>query len=635
MLSSRPLPLLLLAITLGAGESTPVRPAAAAEVGTNPSAVPVRPSTAAAITAEELLGHIQYLASEALQGREAGTPGGLLAAEYLAQEYHRFGLAPAGAMVDGRAVFFQTIQVSRVTGVAEGARLTVSQPEGASWVGESGQDFVPLNLVGGRPMASGPVAFAGYAIHAPDLGYDDFAGLDLQGRWALVLRYEPQEKDPRSVFDGQRHSVHAGLLRKVTNCLQRGAVGVLIVTGPLHREDKPDILPKPEGEISETVPRPAGFISRRAASKLLASAHLDLLTLQKDIDADLRPRSAQLPGISLEGGGGVTTTPTITMRNVLASLPGRDPALSAEAVLIGAHYDHIGMGQFDSAAGPAGRGRLHPGADDNASGTAAVLEVAQWMAALPSDQRPRRTVIFASFDAEEKGLIGSAFAAARPLVPERQLIGMINLDMFGHLKGVDISGVVTARGLKDLVQKALAPMPGFPASLAPFPGAGSDHISFYDQRIPVLFLAETYLPPVYHRPEDVWQTIDAPAAAQAAEAAGRLIRAWADVPERLPFFKPQQQAYLGVRPDPKHLAAKDGYHLGQVEADGPAARAGLKAGDVILSLSNRKVTSLLDLIDCLGNSAPGDQVRCTIRRQAETLEVTITLGTRPGGSDHG
>ena len=321
-------------------------------------------------------------------------------------------------------------------------------------------------------------------------------------------------------------------------------------------------------------------------------------------------------------------------RNVLARLPGADPALRGEVVVIGAHYDHLGRGgRFSMAQGDSS---IHNGADDNASGVAAMLEAARRLAAGP---RPARTVVFAAFTGEEIGLLGSAHLAGSSLLPQGRTRAMLNLDMVGRLGAgpLIVYGTDTAEEWQGIVDRAAA------AESVAVRGGGdgfgaSDHTSFYVRDLPVLHFF-TNVHGDYHRPTDDWEKIDAAGLGKVAAVVERVAREVAGRPAALTFRRaaprPQQQvatagygAYLGSVPD--FTPVERGVKLSGVRAGSPAEKAGIRAGDIIVRMGEMEVADLMGLTNALRAHRPGDTVPVTFLRDGRETTVSVTLGSRSG-----
>ncbi|MFV1959779.1 MAG: M20/M25/M40 family metallo-hydrolase, partial [Planctomycetota bacterium] len=316
-------------------------------------------------------------------------------------------------------------------------------------------------------------------------------------------------------------------------------------------------------------------------------------------------------------------TEKVPARNVVGFLPGRDPLLAREVLLLGAHYDHVGLGRFGSLGGT---GRIHPGADDNASGTAAVLELAEWFA-VPA-HRPRRSLLFVLFSGEEKGLLGSRHYVEHPVVPLDDTVAMLNLDMVGRSQGrLHVGGVGTGWGLEALVRLANETY-GFDLSTRSSGVAPTDSMVFFRRHLPVLFFF-TGMHGDYHRPSDTADRIDYASQVRVTLLALDVARALADGDERLVYTEPpppKQRPVLGIRLD--RTPETRGVLLAGVIPKGPAARAGLRAGDVIVALAGHVVKQRRDLLQTLGDMKPGESVPIVVLRGEERIETAIVPGAR-------
>ncbi len=477
---------------------------------------------AASIQGRRVASHVQFLASDFMEGREAGTRGERLAAEYIRAFYAGLGLSPGGP----EGSFFQTFHLDQVSLGESNAFAVVRRGAGGGSLRTDyplDAGFVPFSF---SPSArvEGPVAFAGYGISAPDLKWDDYAGLDVRGRIVLVLRHEPREADPDSPFNGLRATRHAAFLTKVRLAQSKGALALLLVTDPLNHvaedrdpgnrlarwsslmtRDEFDTRPQPDPaqlypEMATDVRIPALHISVAAAEDLLAGTGRSLTAIQEALDTRMKPASRLLDGVEVA----LTTDirrERVPVRNVIARLEGSDPALRDEHVVLGGHYDHVGYGHSGSLTGAWGH--VHPGADDNASGTAAILAVAEALSRAP--ERPRRSILFMHFTAEEKGLMGSRWFVEHPTVPMNKILAMINLDMVGRNdpSQLSVNGDAAAAGLDALVQRIARDEIGL--TINHDAGSGidrSDQWAFALHNVPaVAFFSGEH--DDYHRPSDV------------------------------------------------------------------------------------------------------------------------------------
>ena len=442
-------------------------------------------------SATELTGHVRFLSSDELMGRGVDTAGIRLARDYIGEQFKKYGLLPGG---DGRT-YFQGVEVVTGARLKDGSELTIADqrliPD---------RQWAPLGF-SPSGKAEGEIVFVGYGITAEDYGYDDYAGVDVKGKIALVLRYEPPPKNDRSPF--RRHpqySRHAALRAKADIAWQHGAVGMILIDHHSTEEGEKQLIP-----LRRTLGRSdsglvAAQIAREVLDKTLAEKGISLGALKEKIDRDERP--ASLP-LGLRASLEVQIEKVTSMGdNVIGILPGAVPQSQGEHIVIGAHYDHIGLGYYGTRDGST-EGQIHHGADDNASGIALVLLLAKELSRRPN---PLRTaVVFVAFTGEELGLYGSRRYVAHPALSLRSAKAMINLDMVGRLKDnrLMVAGVDTAREFRGILSQA-----GLGLEMEMSPGvARSDHVSFYDNNIPVLHFY-TGVHEDYHRPTDTWEKLN-------------------------------------------------------------------------------------------------------------------------------
>ncbi len=565
---------------------------------------------------------VTWLADPARTGRGVGTPGIDAAADWIEAQMKAIGLAPAGA--EGyRQVFDAPV----------GARLLDGNTLALGGRAERLLlDWLPFTFSDDGKVEA-EVVFAGYGITAADLAYDDYAGIDVKGKIVLVAQDFPGEADPKSPFRDPKNHRYGEWRYKVTNARDHGAAAVLAVRDDWNHPGKDDI-PAWKGSPSSR----AGLVAARVTLAALKEAGVDVPALAIPIAADLKPRSKVLPiRAALQVAVAHDRARTA---NLVGRIAGSDPAVADECVVVGAHYDHLGLGG-ESSASPEQIGQPHLGADDNASGTAALLAVARAFASQPA---PRRTVIFAAFSGEELGVLGSAFFVKNPpagcTVPKMQL--MVNLDMVGRPQQgkLYVHGVDTGKGLRELVMKLAGEAPPI-ALKVEMGGEGfgsSDNASFYARDVPVLFLfngAHTD----YHRVSDTPDKIDAAGLAEAARLGWRAARAAADLPERIEVVKvaraqpPAGGGGRGSRPSlgtiPDFAERKDpGVLLTGTVPGSPAEKAGMKGGDVLLRLGTKKILNLQDMQYALTDHRPGDVVEVEYLRDGKSTVVSVTLAER-------
>jgi Zn-dependent M28 family amino/carboxypeptidase len=571
------------------------------------------------------LDSIKALTTPAMEGRGAGTKGLTRAADLLEQRYQSLGLDPAGTRG-----YFQPFSV--ITGAKLAGNNDLHEQIGnAKNVLKLNQDFVPFSF-SSSGEADAPVVFAGYGASAEEFGYDDYAGLDVKGKIVVVFRYEPAGFAAKSGNQGLTQ--HAALITKAINARNHGAKAVVVVNGKLG-DGEQDLLTR-FGSVSG--PENAGVllvqVKNTVAQAWFAATGKSLADVQSQINAATKPASFAFPDrLRLAIHVNIETTHA-TVNNVLAYLPGK----TDEYVIIGAHYDHLGYGNHDSLA-PSQIGQIHPGADDNASGTAGVLELARLLAPLKG-QLPRG-ILFASFAGEELGLLGSADWVKEPTRPLDKAAAMLNMDMIGRIKDekVYIGGVGTGSTFQTILAGAQRNS-NFHLEYSAGGYAASDHTSFVARKIPVLFFFSG-LHSDYHKPSDTWDKIDAPDAARLLDLIANVLLQLDTAADRPRFITVVENndphsgvsgggggygPYFGSIPD--FGQSENGVRFSDVQPGSPAAKAGLKAGDVLVQFGDKPIRNLYDFTDALRRSKVGDVVEVTVQRDAKPLKASVKLEQR-------
>jgi hypothetical protein len=554
---------------------------------------------------------LAWWADDAREGREPGTAGSIQSAERAAETFKRLGLLPAGDTIDGTRSYFQFFEDGGKLGLLPGHRLAVGAHE-FEW----GKEWSLLGGVSEVALDNLQVMFAGYGITAPEHGYDDYAGLDVKGKAVLILRHEPQETTTDSVWNGASPTDHAHFPNKRKNAQDHGAAAVLCVDGPLHHDPANDPLCSLMTHTGDGAV-PVLHVRASVAAALLEGTGPDLLALQTAIDASGKPASRALgcAMVAIKAKTGIVAK----ARNVVALLEGADPALKEEALVIGAHYDHVGRGDYGSPV-PNG-GAVHNGADDNASGAVGVLEVAG--AFVRAGLRPSRSIVFALFDAEEKGLCGSRYYTDHPALPLAKTVAMLNLDMIAFTPrgeclavGADTSDAwktILARAGRDTTLK-LSPAPGRK-------DGGSDHASFIARKIPAIFFF-TGMHPNYHTPNDDASTCDPKIAVEVLKVVCATAFLCTQKTDGL-AFKEETPPVLGVAIEPQ---GEDTLRVRAITPGSGAEKAALAIDDILLSVNGAPVKKFADLRAILRERAPGDTVKVRYRRGAEEREVDVVLG---------
>jgi Tol biopolymer transport system component len=583
---------------------------------------------------------VTLLADDAMEGRGIGTDGLEKAALYLEDEFDRLGLADGGV---NRGQRFEA-EIGVKLGPENELAWSLLNEEPTS--GRISQDFTPLGFSSSREFA-GPVVFVGYGIRAEPLGYDDYEGVDVRGKVALAMRYEPGERDENSPFDGVRPTRWSELRYKALAAREAGAVALIFVSPPAEGDEEPERLPLLRNEVLlSRAGLPVLQITRNTADAWLASAGHDLAGLRADIDGDFQPRSLPLPALEVRGRSDVATTDA-PVRNVAGVLPGRG-ALADEAVVVGAHYDHLGLGGARSLEPDTVS--VHNGADDNASGVAAMLcavpELRRRFASEPGD---RRTLVVLAFAAEEIGLGGSGHYVKEPVFPLDRTVAMVNLDMVGRLR----EGRLSTMGSESAGEwEALLQRNAEDALLSLVTGGDgygpSDQMSFYQNDIPVVHLF-TGAHSEYHTPADDVATLNMEGGGRVADFLAAVLGDLLANSERLTFAATGSApsmggdsrsygAYLGSIPDYTTMASREGgVLLSGVRTDGPADRGGVRQGDTIVEMAGVEILNLYDMTFVLREHRPGETVPLSVLRDGERVQLQVTLGRRgeqPSGGAH-
>ncbi len=573
------------------------------------------------ITAAELEAHVKFLASDALQGRRAGSPGADEAAQYIAREFQRDQLTPLGP--DGS--YLQTFDF--ISGVRLGAKnaFTAETPTGSQMF-RLDSDFRPLGF-SANGACDGPLVFAGYGISLPEKQYDDFAGLDVRDKIVLVFRGSP-------TLDSASQSLEmiSSVRYKATKAKDLGAKAILFVLGPAEKEnDRLIRLSYDQSTGSGDIP--ALSLTQQAADRLVQTTGHTLRQLQESIDGSRTPASCLVPNTRLHIATDVETIPARSS-NVIGYLPGNDPLLKDQVVVIGAHYDHLGMGGEGSGSLKPDTVAVHPGADDNGSGTAGLLELAEAFAAHRNELR--RSLLFVAFTGEELGLLGSAYYVKHPVIPLERTVSMLNMDMIGRLshRTLIVYGTGTAPEFDSLVRAHDADS-AFVLKLVRDGYGPSDQASFYGKQIPVLHFF-TDLHGDYHRPTDTEDRLNYPA----LQSVVRFVDSIATDIDRSPVRpayvavampKPSgamrgYRVFVGTIPD--FGEQTDGMKISGVREGSPAARAGLRGGDIIVKFGGAEIKNLYDYTYALGAHKPGETVEVIVKRGTELVKTEVTLEAR-------
>lgn len=648
---------------------------------------------------------LKFLASDELEGRGPGTKGIDAAAAFIKAEFGKAGLATD--RIDGDA--YQKFELTVRTKLVDPSSLQLVGPDATIDL-KLGTDAEGCSF-GGSGTFDGEIVFCGYAIntsddphgsphgenpHAKDADphstfeYNDFAGIDLEGKIAIVMRRTPQQGNTKSPFQSAHGaSTHEALRTKMLQLAAHKAAAVLFVNDPYsgkHAADErkaaldkeyekveqsaEDFLAIDASEtekstaartkLAEAVKQaksvraanqtadddklmkfgyagngdaklpPAFHISIKTCNDILAGANTTLGKLEAAIDADLKPHSMVIPGWKAKGVETIEKE-RVNVSNVIGVIDGEGP-LADETVIIGAHYDHVGRGGANSLA--PGSTEIHNGADDNASGTTSLIELARRFGKRAQTSKLPRRLVFIAFTGEEMGLLGSERYCKSPLYPLDKTVAMLNMDMVGRLKEdkLIVYGTKTSSRWEPELQKADE---GLDLKLIFKPeGFGpSDHSSFYAKKIPVLhFFTGEHSD--YHRPTDDWDKINYEGMARVTDLIEKVAIDAVTNPQKPDYLEVKgtggpirsgNRPYVGTIPEFGN--EEPGYAISGVAPGSPAEKGGLRGGDRIVKLGGQKITNLDDFDAALRRFPAGTEVEFVVARGKEEITLKVTLGS--------
>ncbi|MEP6818980.1 MAG: M20/M25/M40 family metallo-hydrolase [bacterium] len=638
---------------------------------------------------ERLRAHIEYLASDKLEGRRTGNPGANLAAEYIAREFSRYGLrrsigwdTPGMSILEADSPNRYLQKFPYVAGVELGRGNLLSIRFGGSTGStnlRAGEDWMPLGISSNADLGTTEAVFVGYGITAAELKYDDYSSDRVKNKVALALSGTSDGDNPHGQF-----ARYEDPRWKAIAARNAGAKALIIVAREPNFKD--DRLAQLRYDNAGEVGVPVLAISQQIALRLFGADNMTFLSsLGNDFAKSHSQGATNSTGNPGLAGLGFSNSlqqlsVDIIRREVMASnvvgiLDGSDPTLKNEVIVIGAHYDHLGRGGEGSLA--QREGDIHHGADDNASGVAGMLVLARLFTS--QKLKPRRTIVFMAFSGEEEGLLGSNYYVNHPIVPLANIAAMINMDMIGRMKDnkLIVGGVGTAPEWRQLIADANAPerinvgnKPQSPRDMPrpssstlggenpllakvdhspvvnlafekPFDltlnedGFGpSDHSSFYAKQVPVLFFW-TGTHEDYHKPSDTADKINYADEARILKLVARVIYD-IDANDKRPVYTVAKsestgratgfRVYLGTIPN--YADSSDGLSLDGVRDDSPASKAGIKAGDKIVKLAGHDVRNVYDYTYALGEMKAGQEYEVELMRGGQRITLKITPAAR-------
>ena len=594
---------------------------------------------------QNLRKHIAYLASDKLAGRRTGEQGATYAAGYVANMFANFNLK-AGVVqtTNGKTKSGYLQPFPYVTGVTlgDGNRLMMTTPKSNQLVSVKG-DWMPFGSSPNTDISNADTVFAGYGISSTEPKIDDYAGLDVRGKAVLAIDGNADNSNPQSPL--QRFNIHA----KAKIAKDRGAIALILISREDKFENDKSTVFKYDATFGETAV-PVIIVSRAVGATIFGSG--DELRAAEKSPAEHRPNLK----VQVKING---TKKSTDAYNVIGVLEGTDSVLKNEAIIIGAHYDHLGRGGAGSLA--ANSTEIHHGADDNASGTAALIEIARQFTTAKNN---KRTIIFIAFSGEEEGLLGSNFYVNNPVFPLAKTVAMINMDMIGRLKDdkLTIGGIGTASEWRALVTSKQPtnlgkievpgnPPPSITVSVGISGGiivsrqpdttafnlqlnedgfGPSDHSSFYGKQIPVLFFF-TGTHNDYHKPTDTADKINYEGLNKVTNYVAEIVKA-IDQNQIKPTYTVVKSSgteagrrgfSVSLGTIPNYADSNDGLLLDGVRDNSPAAKAGIKAGDKIIKLAGKEIRNVSDYTFILGEMKPDVEYEVIVLRGSEKLTLKI------------
>ncbi len=567
------------------------------------------------ITVKELESHLEYLASDDLKGRYPGTEGGLAAAKYINDQFREAGLTPLGE--NG----FQHFEVTTSVSLGEDNYLSVNGVQA-----EVEEQYMPFSYSKSDKIDA-RVVFAGYGfeIDSDTLKWNDYQDVDVKGKWVMLLRGDPEPDNTQSNF-----LAHSGDRDKVLAARDKGAAGVLFVSGP-NWDAKDQLVSLYYDRSGSNAGIVVLNVKRETADQVLQSSGKTIKQLETLLNTEKAPISFEL---DTEVSANVQVNhDRVRTQNVVGLIEGSDPELKNEYIIIGAHYDHLGMGGWGSNSRDPDTIAVHNGADDNASGVAGVIEIAERLAANQKDLK--RSIVAIAFGAEEMGLLGSKYFVDNPLVDKDKIVAMANFDMIGRLNEehvIMVGGSGTSVESEEII-KATGTDFELELRLSPEGYGPSDHAPFYASDIPVFFI-NTGVHEDYHTPIDDIEFINFEGQQLVSDYSYALVFALANREGSLTFQEAGSKqggrrsmrfkVTLGIMPDFTATDVK-GLGVGGVRKDGPAYNGGMEKGDVIVALDGKPVNDIYDYMNRLKKLEPGQTVPVDVIRNGEKKVLLVQL----------
>ncbi len=565
------------------------------------------------ISEKDIVKHIRFLSDDKRAGRYPGTRESKDVIAYLINQLKSYGVQPAG---EGSS-FKQTFSILDSVKIGRNNSLKINdRPLNIE------EDYIPL-WFSGNSSVSAEVVFAGYGINliTDSLVWNDYKDLNVDGKWVMVMRHNPERENPYSVY-----APHSDLHKKMIEARDRGAVGIVFIS---QVEDSTLIPFKYIPGYSKSG-IPAIHINNEVADDILNSIGRSRKTVQDKMNNNLKPETFKISDIKISAN---VELKNIYSRaaNVIGKIVSRNHKYRDEYIVIGAHFDHLGYGGPGSGSLKPDTNAIHNGANDNASGTAGLLELAHKLQ--NNRQLLKRSVLLIGFDAEEKGLLGSKYFIQNPTVEKSNIVTMINMDMIGKMK--DSTVVIGGVGTSPIFEKILDSLSMDSGLKFEFDQAGygpSDHASFYSEDIPVLFFFTGDYDNNYHLPEDDWQSINLKGERQILSVIHNLV---IDIsrqnlkpsftlagPKKQQTQRNNNKIKLGIIPH--YGGTIDGLKIDKIyDPNGPAAKAGIRSGDIIKSIDKKPVKDIYEYMKRIKDFKKGQSVPIDIKRDGRIIMLTI------------
>lgn len=544
--------------------------------------------------------HVKVLASDSLEGREVGEPGAYKASVYIAEYFKAHGLQPAG----DNDTYFQNFDFIKAIEPTENNALAINGKPLTI-----GEDYRPLHWSGDTRFDFDKVIDVGYGIITDDSSHNDYEGVDVSDAMVIIRRYAPESNDPHAGMKAEDstgladtlYDRHMSFMNKIMTAEEQGAKGIIFIT-PVDYEDAVG----------------ASGVTR------VASKDIPILWVKRTGLAAVGVDSVN-PVIDKVEGQVELIRVRDTCRNVVAELQGE----SDSVIVIGAHYDHLGWGTPSSRY--VGQEKMiHYGADDNGSGTSALMELARLFS--EKDQPLRHSVLFVAFSGEESGLLGSSHFVRNWTVPREDVSMMINMDMIGRLQDQDKGLLVMGTGTCEKFTPYFDSLDtcGLKITQSESGAGPSDHSAFYNDSVPVLnFFTGAHAD--YHKPDDTWEKLDYDGLAKVTSLVSAIVTDFDTVPGPLTFVRTKSdnqgrmhggwKVTLGIMPD--YVAEVEGLRIDGVSDDRPAFKAGLLKGDIIIKLGAYPVQDIYGYMNALGHFSAGEATEVTVVRESDTLTVPL------------